>query len=44
MFDQVISRQKKEEGKTEGLTSEERRCLEDSIQRNESLMRRLAKL
>lgn len=44
MLKQVISISKKEEKKSAGLTQEQRRHLEQSLQENDELMRCLAEL
>lgn len=44
MIDQETSRPERKEGKTKGLTPEERRHVEESMRRHDNLMRRLSKM
>lgn len=44
MLDQEISRPKRKGDKAEGLTLDERRHLEESMKRQDNLMRRLSKM
>ncbi len=44
MPDQTTSSSKKEKDKTEGLTPEERKCLEACMRRNDELMKCLAEM
>lgn len=44
MLDRETSRQERKEGKTKGLTPEERKHVEESMRRHDTLMRRLSKM